>query len=144
MTNYSDDSVRAIAGQLVKGIKAFRTVNMTDLIRIWRAHPAAKGGPSEVDCDAIEDCLKNFNGGRNGGYVVYPPLAECSADESFRIYRENTAYDNVHRMFTQPNQLDDGYVVEVVESWKSRRQERSRQFLDTAARGDGTAEVDAA
>ncbi|MEU6572564.1 hypothetical protein [Streptomyces sp. NPDC046805] len=94
---------------------------MTDFVRIWRAHPATTGGPSEADCDAIEECLKSFDGGRNGGgYAVFPSLAECPADESFRIYRENTAYDNVRRMFTHPNRLDDVHIVEIVERWKGK------------------------
>lgn len=143
MANFNDDPVRAIAGQLVKGMKAFRTVSMTDFVRIWRAHPATTGKPSEADCDAIEECLKSFDGGRNGGgYAVFPPLAECPADESFRIYRQNTAYDNVNRMLTQPNQLDDVHIVEIVQRWKGKRHERPRQLPDTAPPRDGTAELE--
>jgi hypothetical protein len=142
MANFDADPVRAIAGQLARGVKGFRTVSMTDLVRIWRAHPATNGDPSEADCDAIEDCLKSFDSGRNGGYVVFPPLAECSDDESFRIYREHTAYGNVHRMLTQPNQLDDGYIVEIVERWKGKWHERPRHRPDTAAHGDDVAEIE--
>ncbi|BFU46697.1 hypothetical protein [Krasilnikovia sp. MM14-A1004] len=128
--NFDDDPVRAIAGQLVKGMKGFRTVNKMDLVRMWRAHPATKGDPSEADLDAIEECLKNFDSGRGGGYVVYPALADCADDESFRIFRENTAYEKVNRMFMIPNQLDDGYIVDVVESWKNKP---PRQFPDADA-----------
>lgn len=65
------------------------------------------------------------NGGSDGGgYGVFPSLAECPADESFRTFRENTAYENVRRMFTHPNRLDDVHIDETVERWKGEWERR--------------------
>jgi hypothetical protein len=121
MPDYSNDPVRGVSGRLVKGMKAFQTVSKSDLVYAWRAHPATAGNPADADFDAIEECLHGLFGGKDGGgYIVYPSIADCGPDESFRIYRENTFFDTVRRWFTHPNRFDDPNIIELVQRMKGK------------------------
>lgn len=118
MSASTHDHARKLGDLLTRGMSGFRTCSKADVVHAWQRLASESDPLTDQRCDEIEDYL------HSSGFKCYPGIADCRNEESFRICREGSLVGEVHRMFFEPNRLEDHRVVEIVERLKNKWQPR--------------------